>query len=95
MRRRRGGRKRRGPEEGRSEAMRRPKGKVTSQGRIRRRGNLRFEATRRREETSIGKNRARPSVANIWREDRKTGDCEGRRRKRVEQRDAKKRPTDA
>ena len=75
--------------------MRRPRGKVTSQGRISRRGNLRFEAARRREETSIGKNRAWPSVANIWREDRKTGDWEGRRRKRVEQRDARKRPTDA
>ena len=74
MRRRIGGRKSRGPEEGRREAMRRPRGKVTSQGRISRRGNLRFEAAKRREDTSIGKNRAWPRVANIWREDRKTGD---------------------
>ena len=64
-RRRIGGRKSRGPEEGRREAMRRPRGKVTSQGRISRRGNLRFEATRRREKTSMGKKRAYPTVENI------------------------------
>ena len=41
----------------------------------------------------MGKNRARPRVAKIWREVRKTGDEEGRRRERVEQSDARKRPT--
>ena len=42
---------------------------------------------------SIGKNKARPRVAKTWREERKTGDWEGRRRERVEERDARKRPT--
>ena len=73
--------------------MRRPRGKVTSQGRISSGGNLRLEATRRRVEMITTKNRARPSEANIWREERKRGDWEGRQRKSVEQRDAKKRPT--
>ena len=71
--------------------MRRPRGKVTSQGRTSSRGNLRCEAARRKVETSMGKNRARPRVAKIWREVRKTGVEEGRRRERVEESDARKR----